>query len=95
MVICRDSTQKDKATRLSKIEDKEVHMLVQGVISGIPTSMSVEQIKDNVKVAKVKEAKPVKTTRNGEKCDSWSVMLIFDKERVPSKVYIGYMCVMR
>lgn len=99
LIFCRDSTQQGKAIRLSKAEGEEVQVtlinnkkLVRGVILGIPTSMSVEQIKENVKGVKVKEAKLLKTTRNGEKHESLSVMLIFDDKKVPSKVYVGYMC---
>lgn len=38
------------------------------------------------------EVKFLKTPRNGEKCQRiLAVMIKFDEERLPSKVYIGYM----
>ncbi len=59
---------------------------------GIPTVVSEDQIKDNVVDAKVLEAKRLKkTTRNGEKCNSLSVMIKFDGPRLTYKVFIGYM----
>ena len=63
----------------------------RGVISGVPTAVSTNQIKDNITGAKVLEARRLKTTRNGEKCDSLSVMIKFDEPKMPSKVHIGYM----
>ncbi len=37
------------------------------------------------------EAKRLKTTRNGEKCNSLSVTIKFDEHRLPCKVLTGYM----
>lgn len=65
--------------------------MIQGVISGIPTDISEEQIKDNMTGAKVLEVKRLTTTRNGEKCNSLSVMIKFNESKLPGKVYIGYM----
>ena len=39
---------------------------------------------------KVIKAKCLKTTRNGEKCDSLSMMIKFDESRFPAKVFTGY-----
>ena len=50
--------------------------------------MSVDQIKGNVIVNEVKR---LKTTHNGERCDSMSVLLYFAEDSLPSRVYIGYM----
>lgn len=99
LVFCRDSAQLGRVIRLNKIEGKKVLAtlaksgggLVRGVIFGIPVSVSADQIKENVKGVKVREARRLKTTREGQKCDSLSVMLTFDEERFPDKVYIGYM----
>jgi len=38
---------------------------------GIPTNISVEQVKENVEEARVADAKRLKTTRNGERWDSY------------------------
>ncbi len=56
--------QQEKALRLNKIDSKRVQCslfeyekFIQGVISGIPTDISEEQIKDNMTGAKVLEVK--------------------------------------
>ncbi len=98
LIFCRDSVQQGKCIRMNKMDGKQVQCTIpedrkptRGVISGIPTAVSVDQIKDNVEGAKVLEARRLKTTRFGEKCDSLSVLIKFDEPRLPNKVYIGYM----
>lgn len=54
--------------------------MVRGVISGIPISVTTDQINRNVEGANVKKAKQLKTL---------SVMLEFDKEKLPSEVFVG------
>lgn len=49
----------------SLIEYKKVS---RRVITGIPTDVSEEQMKDNMTGAKVLEVKRLTTTRNAEKC---------------------------
>lgn len=64
LVGCRDSSQGGKAIRVDKIGGKRVQVtlakgggsLVRGVIYGVPLTVSIEQIKDNITGAKVKEA---------------------------------------
>ncbi len=68
----------------SLLDDRK---LTRGVISGIPTVVSVDQIKDNVVGAKVLDSKRLKTTRNGEKCDSLSSMVEFDEPRLPIMIH--------
>lgn len=98
LVECRDSTQQGKAIRLNKFEGKSVSVSIlenkqnaRGVISGVPLAVSMDQIKGNVTGATVVEARRLRTTRNGEKCDSLSVMIRFEEEQLPTKVYLGYM----
>ena len=96
MVFCRDSVQLEKVIKLNKIEGKKVKAtkggaLTRGVIFGIPLSISTGQIKENVKNARVREVRRLKTTREGQRCDSLSVLLTFDEDRIPDKVFIGYM----
>ena len=97
LVVCRDSAQQGKAYRISKTDGKKVQCslfegkkIVQGVISGIPTAITEQQVKENVMGAKVIEAKRLKTTRNGGKCDSLSVMIKIDETKLPDRVFIGY-----
>ncbi|KAL1251099.1 hypothetical protein QQF64_018895 [Cirrhinus molitorella] len=98
LIFCRNKMQQEKAIELNRIDGKRVKcvlsenkMLIRGVITGIPVNVVEEQIRDNVTGAKVLEVKRLRTTRNGEKCDSLSVMIKFDETRLPNKVYIGYM----
>ena len=84
LIFCRSSMQQGKAIRVDKIEGKKVQCSIpedrkkstRGVISWIPTGVSTDQIKENVVGAKVLEARRLKANRNGEKCDSLSVMLL-------------------
>lgn len=88
MVFCRDTDQQGKAVLLNKIEDS-------AICYGMKGYLSVEQVKENVEGARVAEAKRLKTTRNGERCDSLSVMIVFDEESLPSKVYTYRLYVLR
>lgn len=87
--VCRDSAQQGKAIRLNRIDGKRVECslleskkYVWGVISGIPTAITEQQIKENVVGAKVIEVTRLRKTRNGEKCDSLSVMIKLDEMKV-------------
>ncbi|MGL4647017.1 MAG: hypothetical protein ACRCVL_08025, partial [Cetobacterium sp.] len=98
LIFCRNEKQQKKAIELSTIDGRRIKCvltriksLIRGVITGIPVNVNEDQIKDNVAGAKVLEVKLLKTTRNGEKCDSLSVMIKFDEARLPSKLFIGYM----
>ena len=66
--------------------------LVRGVVTGIPVRISTDEVKENVKNVKISEVKRLKANRNGIKTDSLSVLIIFDKDRLPEKIFIGYMC---
>lgn len=98
LVLCKNIEQKNKALKLSKIEGEAVQgkvmenkTFVRGVITGIHTDVSIDEIKDNIEGGKVVDAKRLKITRNGERCDSFSVMLKFEEQILPKKVYIGFM----
>lgn len=98
LIVCRNKVQKEKALQMNKIDKTRVQCSLieykkvnRGVITGIPTDVSEEEMKDNMIGAKVLEVKRLSTTRNGEKCNSLSVMIKFDEAKLPGKVYIGYM----
>lgn len=98
MIFCRDGAQQGKAIRLNRMGGKGVMRLMledkratRGVISVIPTIVTTDEIKENVKGAKVLEVKRLKANRNGEKFDSLSVMIKFEEPVLPNKIYIGYM----
>lgn len=54
-------------------------------------NVSVEAVKGNITNANVCEVKCLKTSRNGTTCDSLSVLITFDEERLLEKIFIGYM----
>lgn len=99
LIICKDGVQQGKAVRMNKINGKKVQCslmtdrkLVRGVITGIPVNVTADDVKGNVTNAKVSEVRRLKASRNGIKSDSLSVLITFDEERLPEKIFIGYMC---
>ncbi|XP_041913036.1 uncharacterized protein LOC121677948 [Alosa sapidissima] len=98
LVICKSDEQQQKAIKTNKLNGQRVKCsmaydknFVRGVISGIPLSESVDSVKEGIQNVKVREAKRLKTRRNGVICDSLSVLLTFDEAKLPGKVLIGYM----
>lgn len=99
LIMCRDGGQQGKALRINKLEGKAVkctlarsRKLIRGVVSGIPVKISADEVKENVTNVRVNEVKRLKASRDGVKRDSLSVMIAFDEERLPEKIYIGYIC---
>ena len=99
LVICKDGGQQGKAIRMSKINGKDVlcslardRNFVRGIVTGIPVNILEGDIKENIKNAIVSDVKRLKVNREGIKCDSLSVMITFKEEKLPEKIYIGYMC---
>lgn len=98
LVICKNEEQQQKAIKIDKLNGQRVKCsmaygkkFVGGVISGIPLSESVDSVKEGINIVKVREAKRLKTRRNGNICDSLSIMLTFEEDKLPDKVFIGYM----
>ena len=99
LVLCSSPEQCEKAVKVQKINGKAVECsrandkkLTRGGITGIPTDISVEALKGNIKKVKVNAIKHLKTKRNGGICDSLSVMITFEEKELPDKVFIGFMC---
>lgn len=98
MVTCKDEEQQRKAIRINKINGKGVKCsvvfdkkLVRGVISGIPLRESVDDVKGSINNAKVKEAKRLKTRRDCVITDSLSIVITFEEDKLPERVFVGYM----
>lgn len=98
IVVCKDEEQQKKAITVNKLNGKKVKCtvvfdkkLIRGVISGIPLSESISDVVGGIKNVKVKEAKRLKTKREGVLTDSLSILLTFDEAKLPDKVFIGYM----
>lgn len=58
--------------------------LVRGVIIGVPVDVSAADERKKENVTKVK----FKTNTNGIKCDSLSVLITFNEERLPEKIFM-------
>lgn len=98
IVFCKDSKQQKAAVGIKTLVGQKVTCSVvegkkwiRGVISGIPIDISADVIKRNISGATVLEARRLKYTRNKERLDSLSVMLRFDEEKMPSRVFLGAM----
>lgn len=98
LIICNDVKHKERALSMSKVLGENVSgklldrgKYLRGVITGIPPEVPVEEIKTNVSGGKVVEVRRLKMNRNGERSDSFSVMLKFEERVLPDKVYVGYM----
>lgn len=63
---------------------------MKGVITGVPTDVSEDTIKRSLSGAKVIGAKHLKYVSEKEKLDSLSVMVHFDEERLPERVFFGF-----
>ena len=61
----------------------------RGVITGIPTSVSIEEIKNSLKGGEIVDAK--RLTKGKEKIESMSILLWF-KNDMAYKVQMGFMC---
>ena len=98
IVVCKDEEQQKKAITVSRLNGKPIkctivfdRKLIRGVISGIPLSESISDVVEGIRNVKVKEAKRLKTKREGVLTDSLSILLTFDEAKLPDKVFIGYM----
>ncbi|XP_049328199.1 uncharacterized protein LOC125787671 [Astyanax mexicanus] len=63
---------------------------LQGVVTGVSLDVSMDQLKRNLSGGTVIEAVRLKGFRNGVKGDSLSVMILFDGDILPDRVYLGY-----
>ncbi|XP_013885915.1 uncharacterized protein LOC106533973 [Austrofundulus limnaeus] len=98
LIICNDVRQNERALNVKRVLGENVRgrilddkKYVRGVISGIPPDVPADEIKSNISGGKVVEAKRLKRNKNGERSDSFSIMLKFEEERLPDKVFVGYM----
>ncbi|XP_072302084.1 uncharacterized protein [Eucyclogobius newberryi] len=98
LVVCKDAAQQRKAIGTKRLGGKDILVsdaernTVRGVIVGVPTATSVDEVKENLTGVTVVDARRLKVTRFGVRCDSLSVMVTLEGRCLPSKVFIGYMC---
>lgn len=63
----------------------------KGVITGVPVSVGMEEIKKNVRGRKVIKAQSLKTTREGRKKESETILIEFEEDNIPLKVFLGFL----
>lgn len=97
MITCRNKDQQHGLLQCKTFlgnaiqpQEWEVRGKVLGVITGVSTDLSEDDIKMHVRGAKVIKVKRLPYTREGVKSASLSVMLSMDENELPSRVSIGY-----
>lgn len=97
MLFCKDGRQQKMALGIKSLighkvvcSIPEAKNWVRGVITGIPTDVSVEKIKRNITGGAVSDVRRLKCIRNNKKTDSLSVVLNFDENKLPERVYLGF-----
>lgn len=100
LVRCNSGEQIDKALKLKEIGNNKVVSTMKvgaqneggckGVITGVPMNVRMEELKKCIKGGNVKEAQRLKTTKEGVKKDSGTVMIEFEGENVLKRVFLGF-----
>lgn len=100
LIRCADAGQMEKALKIKDVVKCKVEntarvgmgrkCVAKGVITGVSLSVTEEEMKKNIKGAKVVNVKRMKTTRDGEAKDSKTVLLEFGEVVVPKKVFLGF-----
>ncbi|CAL9687399.1 unnamed protein product [Knipowitschia caucasica] len=100
LVFCRSEAQRKKALALKHLADRAVESYIpgpsqshgiQGVIYGVDTGITEEELIGNICGAEVSGVRRFKTMRKGERSDSTAVLLTFKDESLPQKVSLGYL----
>ncbi|CAL9681974.1 unnamed protein product [Knipowitschia caucasica] len=102
LVQCANEVQLNKALNLKQFGKFKVENVgrvgaregggCKGVISGVPISVKMDDLKSKIKGGKVISVDRMKTTKGGTKTDSESILIHFEEESVPRKVFLGFMC---
>lgn len=100
LIVCKNEEQRGKAKKIKEIGKYKVLNVsnigegskwTKGVIWGIPIGINLDDIKSNMRGGKIKEVRRLQTTRDGTRSDSEGIMIVFDEERLPTRVTLGYM----
>lgn len=101
LVNCANKDQFEKAIKVKEIGKLKVINTrrvgerngggCKGVITGVPMNVGMEELKRHLKGGEIVIAQRLKTTREGMKKDSETVLIEFEGEHMPKKVYLGYM----
>jgi len=98
MITCSDAKQRNDMIKMTNLGGREIKCFVwgqkktvQGVITGISTELTTEEILENVSGAKVVKARRLLYLKNGTKQESLSILLQFQEEMLPTRVKVGFM----
>lgn len=96
LIECSSAMQKAKAEKLTLIGGKKVESVVlgkrnglKGVVYGVSLEMEMSDLLKEVQGAKVVEATRIRSFRDGVKSDSTTVVLTFQGENLPEKIFLG------
>lgn len=97
LIICRNRIQQQGLMKCNTLLGKEVkaqvweeRAKVMGVISGVSTEITEEEIRVNVRGVRVMRVKRLPFTRDGVKGPSLSVLLTLEGDKIPERIRIGY-----
>lgn len=100
LIRCANENQVEKALKIKEIGKIRVESAgkigtngggSKGVITGVPVSVGMEEIKKNVRGGKVIKAQRLKTTREGRKKESETILIEFEEDNIPLKVFLGFL----
>ena len=88
---------KDLLVKMTTLEGKKIKCvlwerkrIVQGVITGVSTELTNEEIMKNVTRARVERVKRLTYNKDGVK-ESLSILLSMREKRLPTRIRVGYM----
>lgn len=100
LIVCKDEDQLQKAVTVKEIAKLKMVSSGKvganrdrgnkGVIGKVPMCLKMEDINNNVKGGKIRNARRM-TIKNGEKRETETVLIEFEGEVLPQRIFIGYM----
>ena len=97
LICCGSKAQQEKILKMEKLNGKKIKSHVPGAytrlrrgITGVPISMSTVDIKEHLKGGRMIEAKRLISRKEGQRSESLSVLLRFEKV-IPGNVQRGFL----
>ncbi|XP_060782171.1 uncharacterized protein LOC132889552 isoform X3 [Neoarius graeffei] len=98
LVVCHSKSQQERALAITSLNKCDVEVYApgtgsktKGVIYGVPTELSDEDILGKAKGAEVSEVKRFQITKDNMRVASQTVLLTFESESIPRRIEIGYL----
>ena len=101
LVKCANGEQGEKALKVKELGKVKVVSSGRvgvrnggggkGVITGVHLSVDMEELKKHLRGGKIKNVQRMKATREGVKKDSETVLIEFDGQAIPKRVFLGFM----